>query len=57
MKWFKVFHGPSMLFRFLPMEAHSLLRFLVLLISEQNNPVLGGGPISIGAWFLCVIFI
>lgn len=39
------------------MHDYSLLRFLVLLTREQNNPVLGGGPISMGAWFLCVIFI
>lgn len=38
-------------------QDYSLLRFLVLLTREQNNPVFGGGPISIGAWFLCVIFI
>lgn len=38
-------------------QDYSLLRFLVLLTREQNNPVFGGGPISIGAWFLCIIFI
>lgn len=45
------------LLKFLLIEGYSLLRFLLLLMSEQNNPVLGGGPISIGAWFLCVILI
>lgn len=45
------------LFKSLLIEGYSLLRFLLLLMSEQNNPVLGGGPISIGAWFLCVILI
>lgn len=56
----QVFHGPIMIIRSLRMKWHrdySLLRFLVLWTREQNNPVFGGGPISIGAWFLCVIFI